>query len=556
MPTKTQVLNTLNLGNSVAEFDDALENYFVETETFRALVRDQGDIIAGDKGTGKTAMFRILQKRYRTIAELTEVEVITGFNPDGAPVFERLASAHVMDEGQYTTVWKAYILSLVGNWILPIYEGAMTENMVTLDEVLRAVGLRTGDDLPTTVFSKLTNLYRRLTDPDSIDVSVTITPEGMPFVSGRVDLGENDESTTEISHRTALDLLDKVVEESELQVWVILDRLDEAFQGYPNVEIPALRALLRTFLDLQEFSHLRLKLFLRKDLFRRIIGSGFVNLTHVNARKIEIVWDDDDLLDLLARRIKDNPEFLAEVGLDVDASVDDVMLTIFPSQVDTGERRPSTKKWILSRIRDSNDVKAPRNLIDLVQKAQKAQLRREQRDSSHYDKGDPLIQSEAIKRGLAALSEARVEDTLLAEASGELGRFIELFRGGKAEHNDSSLTKLLELDVDKLSEAIKSLIQIGFLETYWEFLQGANAISGRPWHHAREGVLGCCISQYLTSWLSLGRALFSILNAGAHGTGLARPTPCPGPRSASALSWAGNSVSICSTSAHHPSAVV
>ncbi len=296
MPTKTQVLNTLNLGNSVAEFDDALENYFVETETFRALVRDQGDIIAGDKGTGKTAMFRILQKRYRTIAELTEVEVITGFNPDGAPVFERLASAHVMDEGQYTTVWKAYILSLVGNWILPIYEGAMTENMVTLDEVLRAVGLRTEDDLPTTVFSKLTNLYRRLTDPDSIDVSVTITPEGMPFVSGRVDLGENDESTTEISHRTALDLLDKVVEESELQVWVILDRLDEAFQGYPNVEIPALRALLRTFLDLQEFSHLRLKLFLRKDLFRRIIGSGFVNLTHVNARKIEIVWDDDDLL--------------------------------------------------------------------------------------------------------------------------------------------------------------------------------------------------------------------------------------------------------------------
>ena len=178
MATKTEVLRTLNLGNSVAEFDDALENYFVETETFRALVRDRGDIIAGDKGTGKTAMFRILQKRYRSITELTKVEVITGFNPDGAPVFERLASAHVMDEGQYTTVWKAYILSLVGNWILTIYEGALTETMVTLDEVLRVVGLRTEDDRPTTVFSKLSNLYRRLTDPDSIDVSVTVTPDG------------------------------------------------------------------------------------------------------------------------------------------------------------------------------------------------------------------------------------------------------------------------------------------------------------------------------------------------------------------------------------------
>lgn len=464
MATKTEVLRTLNLGNSVAEFDDALENYFVETETFRELVRDQGDIIAGDKGTGKTAMFRILQKRYRRITELTTVEVITGFNADGAPVFERLASAHVMDEGQYTTVWKAYVLSLVGNWILTIYEGAMTENMVKLDEVLRAVGLRTKDDRPTTVFSRLANLYRRLTDPDSFDVSAIITPDGMPIIAGRVKLRESDETTTEISHRAALSLLDKVVAESGFQVWVVLDRLDEAFQGYPNVEVPALRALLRTFLDLKEFSHLRLKLFLRKDLFRRIIGSGFVNLTHVNARKIEIVWDDDDLLDLLARRIKDNQKFLAEVGLNADASVDDVMLTIFPRQVDTGERRPTTKKWILSRIRDSNDVKAPRNLIDLVQKAQEAQLRREQRDSSHYDKGDPLIQSEAIKRGLAALSGARVEDTLLAEASTETARFIELFRGGKAEHNDSSLTELLDLGIEELAEAIKSLIQIGFLE--------------------------------------------------------------------------------------------
>ena len=464
MATKTEVLRTLNLGNSVAEFDDALENYFVETATFRALIRDQGDIVAGDKGTGKTAMFRILQKRYGSIAELAKVEVITGFNPDGAPVFERLASAHVMDEGQYTTVWKAYILSLVGNWVLSIYEGATTEHMVRLDALLRAVGLRTNDDHPTTVFSKLANLYRRLTDPDSIDVSITITPDGIPLVAGRVNLGEGDEATTEIPHRMALAVLNDVLEESDFQAWVILDRLDEAFQGYPNVEVPALRALLRTFLDLQEFSHLRLKLFLRKDLFRRIIGSGFVNLTHVNARKIEIVWDDDDLLDLLARRIKDNREFLAEVGLDIEAAVDDVMLAIFPSQVDIGERRPSTKNWILSRIRDSNDVKAPRNLIDLVQKAQEAQLRREQRESSRYDKGDPLIQSEAIKRGLAALSEARVEDTLLAEASGEIARVLELFRGGKAEHNENSLTELLDLEGDKLSVAVKSLIQIGFLE--------------------------------------------------------------------------------------------
>ena len=51
----------LNFGSSVAEFDDALERYFVETETFRAIVKGDADIVAGDKGTGKTALHRVKQ---------------------------------------------------------------------------------------------------------------------------------------------------------------------------------------------------------------------------------------------------------------------------------------------------------------------------------------------------------------------------------------------------------------------------------------------------------------------------------------------------------------
>jgi hypothetical protein len=45
------------------------------------------------------------------------------------------------------------------------------------------------------------------------------------------------------------------------------------------MEVPALRALLRTYLDLTEFEHIKLKLFVRRDLFSRITAGGFVNLT-------------------------------------------------------------------------------------------------------------------------------------------------------------------------------------------------------------------------------------------------------------------------------------
>lgn len=57
-----ELVKLVSFGTSVAEFDTDLEQYFIETETFRSVIGDQGDIIAGDKGTGKTAIYRILKK--------------------------------------------------------------------------------------------------------------------------------------------------------------------------------------------------------------------------------------------------------------------------------------------------------------------------------------------------------------------------------------------------------------------------------------------------------------------------------------------------------------
>src|SRR5690606_16417410 len=124
---------------------------------------------------------------------------------------------------------------------------------------------------------------------------------------------------------------------------------------------------------------IRLKLFVRRDLFRRIIEGGFVNLTHVNARKIEVIWDEEDLLNLLCRRIRENGEFADALSLG-EMQDDAVFERVFPKQVDVGKRKPQTWTWIMRRIRDGNDIKPPRNLIDLISMAQQAQMRREERE--------------------------------------------------------------------------------------------------------------------------------------------------------------------------------
>lgn len=205
-----------------------------------------------------------------------------------------------------------------------------------------------------------------------------------------------------------------------------------------------------------------MKLFVRRDLFDRIIAGGFVNLTRINARKIEIEWSEDDLWDLLHRRLRENHEFLEMVGAG-NASPAQIFAALFPEKVDSGSRKPWTWSWMMRRIRDGQDVRPPRNLIDLVKKSQQAQVRREERNHLEYVAGRSIISSESVKDGLRALSDERVQDTLLAEA-GDLQPYVVAFRGGKVEHNAQSLAETLRLSGEELDEVVQKLVSLGFLE--------------------------------------------------------------------------------------------
>lgn len=459
------ILQALDLGNSVAEFDDSLQKYFVENAAFQALVNGKVDIIAGDKGTGKTALYKILQKRYGSLSELKNVEIVAGFNPAGSPIFQRLVREEVLSEGQYASVWKTYVLSLVGNWSLQIVGDDHSERFRQLAAMLKETGLRSKDDKPETIFRKIVNVVQKAMNPKTAEVECTFSETGIPIVTPKFTFadGSKQEQVKEIVHEEALRLLNDCLGELGYSVWIALDRLDEAFQGFPAVEVPALRALMRTYLDLLEFENFRLKIFVRRDLFRRIIGTGFVNLTHINARKIEIVWDEGDLLNLLCRRIRDNADVLR--ALDAEKiSDEELFYRLFPKKVDQATRKPTSWNWIMARIRDGNDIKPPRNLIDLAKMARDEQLKADARVSRPFSVTEPLIGADAIRKALGKLSAQRVEDTLLAEAGAETASIIQKFRRVKAEQNVDSLVEICGLQREDLQRAIRQLVDIGFLE--------------------------------------------------------------------------------------------
>ena len=313
--TPKQLLDLCNLGSSVAEFDSRLEEYFLETQVYRDFVSGKFDIVSGDKGTGKSAIFRIVRDRYRFVPELSDVEVIPGFNETGSPIFQRLTQSASLPEGQYITVWKGFVLSSIGNWLLDLAEGGDYKELAKLDRILQALGLRSKEKSPTTIFSLIANFLRRIASPKSAEVKFSLTEAGWPVVAPKLEFDDIQTTTIDgqeiIYNEDALRFLDSIMKDHVLKVWFILDRLDEAFAGFPEIEIPALRALFRTFLDLHGFDHIKLKLFVRSDLFRKIVSTSFVNLTHVNARKIEIRWSDEDLKAMLCARFRDTERIRA-----------------------------------------------------------------------------------------------------------------------------------------------------------------------------------------------------------------------------------------------------
>lgn len=461
MATVKEVLGKLNLGTSVAEFDEDLENYFVETNVFREFVRDRVDIIAGDKGTGKTAIYRFINKRHADIPELKGVTIIPAFNPSGNPIFTKLTERSTLGEGDYVLLWKSYILSLVGNTVIandPLLVGS------DLDNMLRALGLRAEVVAPKPIFSRILDQIPNFLRWKSAEMQFSLTEAGLPQISPKVEFASDAPDKMverKIPAEDAFVVLERAMQSSGVRAWVTFDRLDEAFQGHAEIEVTALRALLRTYLDLTEFESFKLKLFLRRDLFRRVTSTGFVNLTHINAKKLEIIWDEEDLLNLLVRRMRENKDFIADIDA---AKLSDLEMfnRIFPDQVDFGLRKPKTWVWIMRRVRDGNDVKPPRNLIDLIKFSREAQLPKEDRDPRQLT-DETIIESESLRKGLSQLSESRVNDTLLAEA-GLLSPAIAKFRDGKAEHNAESLSDVLGVTIAEVKNAIKPLLELGFLE--------------------------------------------------------------------------------------------
>jgi hypothetical protein len=318
------------------------------------------------------------------------------------------------------------------------------------------------------LLNKARNAIRRVFSPKELKGTLK-DPSGYE-ISGEIVLADPEiEPSNCIDFNRIFTLINDRLQACSIKVWILLDRLDDAFPGNPALEKIALRSLLNAYKDIAGLDCLKLKVFIRDDIYKKITETeGFRSLSHINAKAMQAIqWTEEKLLHLFFERLLYNnifKEYLKFLGYKPEDVISDEdrqisLLTIFRDQVDVGPKNPKTFRWVLNHIKDGNGISTPRDLISFIEKARLYQIEYWRRNGIERDI-DYLISPVVLKQAWSDVSKEKLDTQIYAEYP-HLKQHIEAFRNGKAEHNSQTLLNILGSDW----ETIMSELQfIGFID--------------------------------------------------------------------------------------------
>lgn len=501
--SKQDILSRINFGHRVAEDEaDALERYFVETDHWRRLYEGEIDIIYGPKGSGKSALYSLLNSRRDSLFD-RNILLVAAENPRGATAFRGLVADPPTAETEFKALWKLYFASLVAG-ILEEYGFRSDPAQQLRDALAREDLIPRGRSL-VSLLRNVIDYVRGSMPPEAVSATLEIDPiSGMPTgFTGRITFREpsaDERQKGYVSVDTLLEFANAALTASGFSIWILLDRLDVAFVDSSELEQNALRSLFQVYRDISALDRIRLKIFLRTDIWRRITEGGFREASHIT-RHTTIAWDRQSLLNLIVSRAATNPALVEEYGIDTSrvlANLDEqeaFFYRLFPEQVDVGPNKPRTLDWMIGRTRDGSGMTAPREVIHLLNSLREVQVRRLEIGEAAPD-DDQLFSRGAFKDALTEVSRARLEQTLYAEYP-SLRAPLEQLRGQKTSYPLDALARIWGCSSDQAVRLSDQLIEAGFFEKrgtretpeYWvpflyrdalDLVQGSADSSGLP----------------------------------------------------------------------------
>ncbi len=380
------------------------------------------------------------------------------------PIFEELGKDTSKSEEDFRIIWKLYYISLLGNIIREnCCETKEAKEIVIELEKYRLIPIK---GIKGALLNVKQYFEQYIKNPD---ITIAI-PDGPSVNYSTAIPSEHESQMKNIDINATITKIDNVIGNAKLKIWLLFDRLDVTF-SQPVVEEPAIRALFRTYIDISKFQNIKLKIFLRDDIWERITRrEGFREQSHIT-RSVTIDWDEPSLMNLLIRRVLSNECIanylncnVAEIFKDYKAQ-NKIFYKFFPLTVESGENQSKTFKWIINRIQDAKQKSAPRELIQMVNRAKEEELKLIETGQSKSE-NSVAFSSSCLKKAYSLVSKTKVE-TFFAEYA-DLRFALEAFKFGKSVYSGELLVKKLTKSAKKINlpveDIIQRLIDIGFLQ--------------------------------------------------------------------------------------------
>jgi len=461
------LLSEFDLGASTAENDPLLEIAKIETQEWNDLYwHDRIDLIRGIKGSGKTALYRLFSLLQSYIIEKRNTYCVFGVEPSGDPIFKLYQNDFAnFNEYEFENFWCIYFISLVYNLIYSTEDlkSLLKNDLSRIDIILLRMGLKFSKDgfsrkdsitsyLKTITKSKMS--FGIKTDIDPITSFPSFTP------TFEIDPKDAEElSSRPIYIAEFRDELAKLLNNKNIRIWVMLDRLDEVFPHRSDVEKIGLRSLLKASYN---FSHpnLRTKIFMRDDIIGYLAADGFTALTHVTDRSSSTMsWSKDELLYLIVKRISAISHLQTYFKIDQEKVNTDkeyrehVFASLFSSKIG----KMNTMDWLYSNCSDANNIVTPRDMIDFFKFAKSEQYKKHKLNPKNQEY---LISEDCFKKALDDLS-AHKKDTFLFAEFPHLKEVFLKFEGAHSEYDKQSLENLLGPEYLKIIDDLRG---IGFIK--------------------------------------------------------------------------------------------
>jgi hypothetical protein len=448
----------------------------------RHVLQPQHSLLIGGKGSGKSAIFRLLcddmqklkpllPKNYREVFSipvygLQSEEYIGGMDL-------RELNPETVDDFRYF-------------WIL--YLGLKAITRLTRDEKVRQMV-----DVSPTARAKYETILRVASDlgllQNAMDSQSLKQKLGSWMKAGQLPAAQHAVTPVEASKMFAqsfqqrtgmsaialLDTVDALLRETNCVAWMLLDKLDLLFIGDNAKLRTAITALVQLLVEYSNrFRNIHFKVFLRTDIYHQL---RIVNKSHLISYTTEMRWRGSLLMKLLVSRAVTDPQVRAfceeRIGEPVDVStviigsddfVQKLFYTIFDTHMGKGKKKegpPNTHEWILERLVDGMGYTFPREVVHLGNMAAERQREIDRNAGEHT--AASLISAAALEMAFDTVSAYRC-DTYLYSEFPELAKHFDIFRGSESStFHREELYMLFAPLAPKGDEAIRAVYHAGLL---------------------------------------------------------------------------------------------